>query len=985
MVPGTPRIKIPDRFKELLGDSPLAGALQLYVKRFDAWVSDDAKGLFFFPEYSDHGPKHITSVLFGAEALIRKEAWQAVTPEDVAVLIGATLFHDAAMHLSADGFLALIDPKRAGERPLIRPLDTQTWPELFAVYYSEACKWDQRRLHRILGDEKVPQEEEPDLIDSVRRPEEMPNPETWSTRYRKFLGEFVRRHHARLAHEIALYGYPGHTSDALKLPDELARLTDLAGLVARSHNMHLRDTFGYLKEKYDRRVECLRTHPVFLMVLLRIADYLEIRSDRINPTAHAIQRLRSPISLEEHSSHLAVHDVQWPDEDDEEAVFVSAQPESARLFLKMQSLLKGLQAELDTSWAVLGEVYSKQQKFSSFGISLRRVRSNLDSPAEYLQRRNPDYFPVRAAFDTTGADLLKLLIKPLYGDRPEIGVRELLQNALDAVHELRQWAANHGDPGMKKIPLPEQEADVLISVDKDETGEAWLTIRDKGIGMTVEIVRDYFLKAGASYRESTAWREDFEDEFGANVLRSGRFGIGALASFLLGERIEVFTRHVGSPVDSGIRFTASIVDDVIELKRESLSFVGTTVRVRLSDNALKQLIYVGHFPRGVKWDWFTLEDPKVERRVWGEELNQRYHFPLPGEFATKGWSEISVTGLRSVAWGFEEHPRPLLVCNGIIVKEYFKDDLFLEQGWLEVPSVSVFDSDGKLPLNLQRDDLVGPGFPFWGQIEGELVREMCAFLLIHAPTQRRGWLTKFHTLSTYVPPLFRDCAVRRVDVLRSRFDYLYPVCFSGQGTSLLRFSRVGGLGKSLLCFVMSEPSVLDGLALSGEDSVSVLFSASGVPISYAANALSQSISFSESRVLSRRQFLKRSDEKPTLLDSEWGLIGQKELRGSSGQFEEFVRNKSKREVPGLHMVLELALSAAPPSSSRIDRMLGELLDSPVIPYDPAERRQKLPRAFAQLEKYLKPWEPGNLAGWRLDMVRWFHGEFIPEEWQETFL
>ena len=42
------------------------------------------------------------------------------------------------------------------------------------------------------------------------------------------------------------------------------------------------------------------------------------------------------------------------------------------------------------------------------------------------------YLPVKAAFRGSDADLLKLLIEPLYGNRPEIGLRELIQNAVDA-------------------------------------------------------------------------------------------------------------------------------------------------------------------------------------------------------------------------------------------------------------------------------------------------------------------------------------------------------------------------------------------------------------------------------------------------------------------------------------------------------------------------------------------------------------------------
>ena len=68
------RIRIPARLDEQLRDSSLANSVRLYVQRFDEWVGDDAKGLFFFPEYTDHGPKHVNSVLAGAEALILEDA-----------------------------------------------------------------------------------------------------------------------------------------------------------------------------------------------------------------------------------------------------------------------------------------------------------------------------------------------------------------------------------------------------------------------------------------------------------------------------------------------------------------------------------------------------------------------------------------------------------------------------------------------------------------------------------------------------------------------------------------------------------------------------------------------------------------------------------------------------------------------------------------------------------------------------------------------
>jgi molecular chaperone HtpG len=103
-------------------------------------------------------------------------------------------------------------------------------------------------------------------------------------------------------------------------------------------------------------------------------------------------------------------------------------------FVRLKKLLRGIQAELDASWAVLGEIYGRYG-LESLGLKLRRVRSNIDDESQFA--KTVPYLPCEAAFDAQGPELLKLLIKPLYGDHPEIGVWELMQNAVDACRELK--------------------------------------------------------------------------------------------------------------------------------------------------------------------------------------------------------------------------------------------------------------------------------------------------------------------------------------------------------------------------------------------------------------------------------------------------------------------------------------------------------------------------------------------------------------------
>jgi molecular chaperone HtpG len=87
--------------------------------------------------------------------------------------------------------------------------------------------------------------------------------------------ESFSRHHARLSHEIALYGFPGVDAGTFPvLADLLPDLENAIGVVARSHNESLRlmlEYLDYLQPGSRRPSGALLP---YLMGVLRIADYL---------------------------------------------------------------------------------------------------------------------------------------------------------------------------------------------------------------------------------------------------------------------------------------------------------------------------------------------------------------------------------------------------------------------------------------------------------------------------------------------------------------------------------------------------------------------------------------------------------------------------------------------------------------------------------------------------------------------------------------
>jgi molecular chaperone HtpG len=721
-------MQIPARLNTLLTqDTRLHGAVLETLTHFEPWLN--LNRVVFFSEYTDHGLAHIENVVLTESGLISDEAWSVLSAADSAALIVATLLHDAGMHLSADGFRILVDPREP--RECAPDFDELPWPVLWSDFLGEASRFDDRRLMQLFGD-CVPASP-PDLNDL-------------SDRDRLLIGEFLRRHHPRLAHEMALWGVPGPTRDPLRLPDAFEYATgNLIGLIARSHGMPLRAAMDKLNHPpYMNRREFQSIHAIYLMSLLRVADYLQIQSERAPKDVLRVTKLRSPLSQREWDVHQCVRDI-GPAHDDPELLYINAQPDNITTFARLRQWLRGVQAELDTSWAVLGEVYGRFEHLNQLGLVLRRVRSNITEPTFSDSAK---YVPRLARFGTSEAELLSLMVRPLYGNKPEVGIRELMQNSVDAVRELRIYLDKHPDlhPDVQAL-----DGDVVISVEKNDKGKWFVSVSDCGIGMTENIICNYFLKVGASYRRSDAWRATFEnDTHQSQVLRSGRFGIGVLAAFLLGDTLTVSTRHISMPKEKGIEFSATVETEAIQLNYVTRP-VGTSARVEITESLAKQLLQ-----QEARWDWYCLDEPKVVRRheSASHPLVQHCTAPNSGDRLSGDWRRTDVPGYQDVQWKLSEDR---LVCNGIAVLGVNPPVRLSQSVPEDVPNfplgphhpftLSVFDPDGRFPLTLTRDKLVDGVPPFRKTIQHDVLSELLAHLLLDGPTtyptgERNEWIER---------------------------------------------------------------------------------------------------------------------------------------------------------------------------------------------------------------------------------------------------
>ena len=149
-------------------------------------------------------------------------------------------------------------------------------------------------------------------------------------------------------------------------------------------------------------------------------------------------------------------------------------------------------------------------------------------------------------FQTEVKQLLHLMIHSLYSNK-EIFLRELISNASDAEDKLR-FAA------LKDDSLYEGDTDLKIRLDYDADAGT-VTITDNGIGMSRE---DVIQNLGTIAKSGTA---EFLKQLSGDEKKDskliGQFGVGFYSSFIVADRVEVFTRRAGTPKTEGVRWESA--------------------------------------------------------------------------------------------------------------------------------------------------------------------------------------------------------------------------------------------------------------------------------------------------------------------------------------------------------------------------------------------------------------------------------------------
>ena len=189
-------------------------------------------------------------------------------------------------------------------------------------------------------------------------------------------------------------------------------------------------------------------------------------------------------------------------------------------------------------------------------------------------------------FQVNLGGVIRLLSDHLYSG-PEVYVRELLQNAVDAITARQHLDGSH-------------EGTIRVEVIGDAT-QPTIMVEDNGVGLTEEEVHQFLATIGQSSKSGSFSRDDF----------IGQFGIGLLSGFVVSDEITVITQSIKDGA-TAVEWKGHVDGTYSVRELESEFSVGTRVYLRakkgkgefFAKDRVQELLkhYGNHLPHSIFLD-----------------------------------------------------------------------------------------------------------------------------------------------------------------------------------------------------------------------------------------------------------------------------------------------------------------------------------------------------------------------------------------------
>jgi len=487
------------------------------------------------PEFTVHDITHIDALWETAE-LVTKEDFN-LTPPEAFVLGGTFLLHDLGMGLAS--FPKGIDELKK----------ESIWKDTASSLFRDKYKRIARDADYLSLD--------PDIA-------------------KKATENVLRLLHAKNAERLALVSWEDKLNNEYFLLEN-AELRNsygsIIGLIAHSHWWAVEE----LETKLPQMLGApgvfpanWTIDPIKLACILRVADATQI-DDRRAPSF--LRAIRKP------SNYADIH---W----NFQSKLYQPRLERSRLVYTSKSAFTIDEVE---SWWVCNDtlhmIDNELKEVDSLLVDTNRQRlkaigvASIENPSRLSKLITVDgWHPVDTKIKVTNVAKLvgSLGGKQLYGDNTIVPLRELIQNASDAIRARRILEVESSDFG-----------DISILLGTDSDGQ-YLEIQDNGIGMSTKVLTGPFLDFGESFWGTDMMHEELPGLESKGFCSTGKYGIGFFSVFMWGEKVTVTTKRYEEGRDSTlvIEFNKGATSRPILRKAKSEELLrdgGTKIKIWFSN------------------------------------------------------------------------------------------------------------------------------------------------------------------------------------------------------------------------------------------------------------------------------------------------------------------------------------------------------------------------------------------------------------------
>ena len=167
-------------------------------------------------------------------------------------------------------------------------------------------------------------------------------------------------------------------------------------------------------------------------------------------------------------------------------------------------------------------------------------------------------------------NIFPIIKKFLYSDQ-DIFLRELVANGVDAIQKLKKLNSMNLYEG----PIDQLHVEVLLNQEAQT-----LTIKDNGVGMTADEIKQYINQI--AFSGATEFVEKYKEQVEKHQL-IGCFGLGFYSAFMVASKVEIITKSYQSDAQSAHWICNGSTD--FEIYSIEKSEIGTEIILHLSEDA----------------------------------------------------------------------------------------------------------------------------------------------------------------------------------------------------------------------------------------------------------------------------------------------------------------------------------------------------------------------------------------------------------------